>query len=135
MDFRAFDSSIILILRAGILMSIGDFPESTDLSRIMLVGRLGVVTKASCICMYIYIYILYMYISLSIYIYICYSNIAILSCVPSLLVQGAAPPAALAPAAAPRGAPRRRAAPQLATGSFHNFKSKNFKLSVSNPKK
>ena len=27
-DFGGFDSSIILILRGGILMSIGDFPES-----------------------------------------------------------------------------------------------------------
>ena len=44
-DFGGFDSSIILILRGGILMSIGDFPES--LSQAMLVGtmylgRLGV---------------------------------------------------------------------------------------------
>ena len=30
MDFRGFDSSIILILRGGILMSIGDFPESGE---------------------------------------------------------------------------------------------------------
>ena len=35
-DFRGFDSSIILMYRDGILMSIGDFPES--LSRAMLVG-------------------------------------------------------------------------------------------------
>ena len=35
-DFRGFDSSIILILRDGILMSIGDFPES--LSQAMLAG-------------------------------------------------------------------------------------------------
>ena len=28
LDFGGFDSSIILILRGGILMSIGDFPES-----------------------------------------------------------------------------------------------------------
>ena len=28
LDFRGFDSSIILILRGGILMSIGNFPES-----------------------------------------------------------------------------------------------------------
>ena len=27
-DFRGFDSRIILILRGGILMSMGDFPES-----------------------------------------------------------------------------------------------------------
>ena len=45
MDFGGFDSSMILILRGGILMSIGDFLE--DLSQailvgITLVGRLGV---------------------------------------------------------------------------------------------
>ena len=43
--FRRFDSSMILILRGGILMSIGDFPESLSqamLVGIMLVGRLGV---------------------------------------------------------------------------------------------
>ena len=45
MDFRGFDSSIIFILRGGILMSIGEFSE--DLSQAMLlgmmsVGRLGV---------------------------------------------------------------------------------------------
>ena len=45
MDFRGFDSSIILILRGGVLMSIGDFPESLSqamLVGIMLVGRLSV---------------------------------------------------------------------------------------------
>ena len=47
MDFRGFDSSMIIILRGGILMPIGDFLE--DLSQailvgIMLVGRLGVVS-------------------------------------------------------------------------------------------
>ena len=44
-DFRGFDSSIILILRGGILMSMGDFPESLGqamLVGVMLVGRLGV---------------------------------------------------------------------------------------------
>ena len=35
-DFKGLDSSIVLIQRGGILMSIGDFPES--LSRAMLVG-------------------------------------------------------------------------------------------------
>ena len=35
-DFRGFDSSIISIERCGILMSIGDLPES--LSQAMLVG-------------------------------------------------------------------------------------------------
>jgi hypothetical protein len=34
--FRGFDSNIILIQRGGILMSIGNFPES--LSQAMLVG-------------------------------------------------------------------------------------------------
>ena len=45
--FRGFDSSTILIQRGGILMSIGDFPESLRqaiLVGIMLVGRLGVDT-------------------------------------------------------------------------------------------
>ena len=45
MDFRGFDSIIILILRGGILMSIGDFPESLSQSilvGIILVGRSGV---------------------------------------------------------------------------------------------
>ena len=36
MDFREFDSSMILVLRGGILMSIQDFPES--LSQAILVG-------------------------------------------------------------------------------------------------
>ena len=35
-DFKGFDSSIILISRGGILMSVGDFPES--LSQAILVG-------------------------------------------------------------------------------------------------
>ena len=45
MDFRGFESSINLILRVGILMSIGDFPESLSqaiLVGTMLVGGLGV---------------------------------------------------------------------------------------------
>ena len=44
-DLRGFDSSVILILGGGILMSIGDFPESLSkamLVGIMLVGRLRV---------------------------------------------------------------------------------------------
>ena len=36
MDFRGFDLNIISMLRGGILMSIGDFPEI--LSQAMLVG-------------------------------------------------------------------------------------------------
>ena len=42
-DFRGVDASIILIIRGGILMSIGDFPESLSqaiLEGIMLVGKL-----------------------------------------------------------------------------------------------
>ena len=45
LDIRGFDSSIIFILRAGILMSIGNFPEVLSqriLVGIILVGRLGV---------------------------------------------------------------------------------------------
>ena len=47
-DFRGFDSHIILSLRGGILMSIGNFPERLSQAMlvgiIMLVGRLGVHT-------------------------------------------------------------------------------------------
>ena len=45
MDFRGSDSSIILSLRGGIPMPIGDFPESLSqamLVGVMLVGRWGV---------------------------------------------------------------------------------------------
>ena len=93
-DFRGFDSSIILIIRGGILMSIGDFPESLSqaiLVGIMLVGRLGYVfvivppgmsrgwrkvgglftyTCTLCIC-----------ISLSLYIYIHIHTYAYIHCV------------------------------------------------------
>ena len=44
-DFGGFASSIMLCLRGGILMSIGDFPEDSSqamLVGIMSVGRLGV---------------------------------------------------------------------------------------------
>ena len=40
MDFRGFDSSIILILRGGILMPIGNFPES--LTQAMLADAMSV---------------------------------------------------------------------------------------------
>ena len=46
LDFRGFDSSIILSLRGGILRSTGNFPEMLSqqiLSGIILVGRSGVV--------------------------------------------------------------------------------------------
>ena len=45
LDFRGFDAYIILILRGGILMSIGKCPEMLSqlmLVGIILVGRLGV---------------------------------------------------------------------------------------------
>ena len=45
LDFRGFGSSRILIQRGGILMSIGNFPETLSqaiLAGIILVGRLGV---------------------------------------------------------------------------------------------
>ena len=92
-DFRGFDSSIILIVRGGIPRPIGKFPESLSqatLVGIMLVGRLGVShvrsNKGSCastgiVPLYIYIYIYihihtdrYTSLSLHIYIYIynCY---------------------------------------------------------------
>ena len=44
-EFRGFDSSIILICRGGIIMSIGDFPESFSRAMsvwVMLAGRLGI---------------------------------------------------------------------------------------------
>ena len=55
-DFRGFYSSIILIIRGGILVSIGIFLES--LSQAMLVGVVLVVR----LCVYIYIYIQYIHI-------------------------------------------------------------------------
>ena len=45
MDFRGFDSRIMLSLRGGILMSIGNFLEDlsqTILVGIIVVGKLGV---------------------------------------------------------------------------------------------
>ena len=45
LDFRGFDSIRILSLRGGVLMSIGDFPETLSqeiLAGRILVGRLGV---------------------------------------------------------------------------------------------
>ena len=47
MDFRGFDSNMILIERVGIPRPIGDFPESLSqamLVGVMLVGRLGIPT-------------------------------------------------------------------------------------------
>ena len=48
MDFGGFDSSIILILRGEIMMSIGDSPESLSqamLVGVMLVGGLGIASS------------------------------------------------------------------------------------------
>ena len=50
LDFRGFDSNTIFVLRGGILMSIGNFPEVLSqaiLVGIILVGRLGVVFGAT----------------------------------------------------------------------------------------
>ena len=50
MDFRGLDSSIILISSGGILMSIGNFPESLSqamLVGVMLVGGLGVTLRTT----------------------------------------------------------------------------------------
>ena len=61
MDFRRFDSSIILILRGGILMS-REFPgkfESSNLSSRDNVREIG--RRASYMYVYIYIYI-YIYV-------------------------------------------------------------------------
>ena len=43
-DFRGFDSSRVLMLKVGILMFIGDLPETSSqriVAGIILVGRLG----------------------------------------------------------------------------------------------
>ena len=53
-DFGGFDSSIILIKRGGILMSMGNVPESLSqvmLVGVMLVGRLGVYVGISRTCL------------------------------------------------------------------------------------
>ena len=57
-DFKGFDSSIILLLRGGIPRPIGDFPESLSqaiLVGIMLLGRLGVLFTVFC-CLFVYVY-------------------------------------------------------------------------------
>ena len=74
MDFRGFDSSIILSLNCSIPRPIGYFPESLSQAisvGIMLAGRLGVLgfgrALASRKCTYVYAYI-YMYVYMYIYI-------------------------------------------------------------------
>ena len=59
-DFGGFDSSIALVLRGELLMSMGNFPES--LTRAMLVGVMLVRGLG-----YIYIYMYVLNVSLSIY--------------------------------------------------------------------
>ena len=54
LDCRGFDSSIILIIRGGILMSIGNFPEIQSqriLRGTILVGRLGGAWKTGVRCL------------------------------------------------------------------------------------
>ena len=51
LDFRGFDSSRILVLRGGILMSIGEIPsncESTNLSRDNLSREIGRICCMTC---------------------------------------------------------------------------------------
>ena len=98
MDFRGFDSSIILIITGGILMSIGDFQESLSraiLVGIILVGRFlrraaesskayRVVKLYTYAYIYIYIYIythmyMHIYLCICIYIYI-YIHITCVRC-------------------------------------------------------
>ena len=90
----------------------------------------------TCIYIYIYTYI-YTYVSLSlslciyIYMYVCiYIYIYIHTCVRSYMLRARPRPGLLRA----RSGPRLRNLLVINTGSFHNFKSQNFKLSVSNPK-
>ena len=55
MDFGGFDSSIMLYLRGGILVSIRNFPESSSqamLVGVILVGKLGVIQFHSEVLVY-----------------------------------------------------------------------------------
>ena len=79
-DFRGFDSSVILILRGGIPRFTGDFPESLRqamLVGITLVGKVGVVRRVSrgaesrggrepgervCVHVHVHLCIVYIYI-------------------------------------------------------------------------
>ena len=79
--FRGLDSSRILILKGGILMSIGNFPAS--LSQAIVAGRCLVgAAQAPLRChgtrMYVYIYIyIYIYIHIYIYIYIFNTHVCV----------------------------------------------------------
>ena len=99
LDFRGFDSRVISILRGGIVMSIGIFPDVLNrriLVGIILVGGSGVIRWPHWgnphqdppdiyvyICIYIYIYIhvniflcmCNIYIYIYIYIYYCYHHL------------------------------------------------------------
>ena len=82
-DFRGFDSSIILTLRDGVIMSIGNFLESLSqaiLVGIILLGRLGVCqhdakacVQRRAVCLYVYrMHISWMYMHVHrIYTYMC----------------------------------------------------------------
>ena len=78
LDFRGFYSSVILILRGGILMSIGSFSKSLSqriLVGIILVGRFGVsmysrVPLNIYVYVYMYVYMIYIYIYIYTYIHI-----------------------------------------------------------------
>ena len=96
LDFRGFDSSIILVLRGGILISTGGFPDILSqeiLAGIILVGRLGVdackprhadidvpvylhtayshTYTFMCLHMYVYMYMyVYIYIYMYMYVYV-----------------------------------------------------------------
>ena len=71
LDFRGFDSSRNSILRGGILMPIGNFPESLSQALVgrFVVGQRSIYTPYNYNYMYIYIYA-YIYIYMYIYIYI-----------------------------------------------------------------
>ena len=70
LDFRGFDSSRNSILRGGILMPIGNFPESLSQALVgrFVVGQRSIYTPYNYNYMYIYIYA---YIYIYIYIYVC----------------------------------------------------------------
>ena len=70
MDFRGFDSSIILILRGGILMSIGIFPESLSQANVSKDNVSREIGRTCMLHIILYIICIYIYIYRCIYIYI-----------------------------------------------------------------
>ena len=88
-DFRGFDSSIILIQRGGTPRLIGDFPESLSqamLVGVMLIGRLDVRSiHSSRVFIFIVLYLL-LFLSLLVavpYCYCYYENMSLLACFQS----------------------------------------------------